>query len=276
MTKNRIITICCMAAAILLSSCGSKQKQESKPEAEWTQLFNGENFDGWEKFLGTPIKGHEEAAKDATPDNVFSIAELDGQKVIHISGVTFGSLATKQTFRNFHARMVMKWGESKTSEFNCGFLYYGHGPFGAGFGTWKSSVECQLCHGNMGGLYVIGDDVSLKAETQKQGEDYKYTKGAEPTVFSKEQGPRAILGGVDAEKPMGEWNTIEIYCVGNKTVHVVNGQVTMRTDSLTTTAGGKVQPLEEGCLQLQSEGGELYVKSVEIQNIDAIPEELLK
>ena len=39
---------------------------------------------------------------------------------------------------------------------------------------------------------------------------------------------------------------------------------------------GKEVPLTGGCFQLQSEGSELFVKSVEIQPIKEIPAELLK
>ena len=75
---------------------------------------------------------------------------------------------------------------------------------------------------------------------------------------------------------MGQWNTIEIYCVGQQSVHVVNGKVTMRTSGISTLDGGKETPLTGGCLQLQSEGSELFVKSVEIQPLKEIPAELMK
>lgn len=262
---SAIISVLCL----LLTSCSQK-------EAQWTQLFNGKNLDNWDKFIGPAFEGHEELARNATPDNVFSVVNVDGEKAIRISGEVFGSLATKATYRNFHARMVMKWGKKITKELNCGFLYYGHGPFGAGFGTWKSCVECQLQHGNMGGLYMIGEDINLDAEVEKQGEDYVYKHGGENTRFGKSVERRMIVHGSDAENEVGQWNTIEIYCVGQQTVHVVNGKVTMRTSNMTTTNSGKEEPLAGGCLQLQSEGSELFVKSVEIQPVDKIPADLLK
>lgn len=265
--KKSILAIA--ALALLMVSCGKSQEA-------WTPLFNGENLDNWEKFLGPPFEGHEELAKTATPDNVFSLVDMDGQKVIRISGEVFGSLATKDTFSNFHARMVMKWGKKITRSLNCGFLYYGQGPLGAALGTWQSSIECQLQHGNMGGLYVIGDSVSLSAQVDMPDSDYCYKPGAETVEFSKADGKRMIRPGADAENPVGEWNTIEIYCVGQKSVHVVNGKVTMVTDGLSTMANGQKVALTGGSLQLQSEGSELFVKSVEIQPIAEIPASLLE
>lgn len=263
-------SIIAMASAVLLmASCGKNQEA-------WTPLFNGQNLDGWEKFVGPPFEGHEELAQTATPDNVFSIVDMDGQKVIRISGEVYGSLATKDTFSNFHARMVMKWGKKITRSLNCGFLYYGHGPLGVAFGTWQSSIECQLQHGNMGGLFVIGDSVSLSVQAAMPDSDYIYKPGAADVEFSKAGGRRMIRPGADAENPVGEWNTIDIYCVGQRSVHVVNGKVTMVTDGLSTMADGKKVALTGGSLQLQSEGSELFVKSVEIQPIAEIPAALLK
>lgn len=268
-TMKKIFASLCVLA-LLFASC-------NKSEEAWTPLFNGENLDNWEKFIGPPFEGHEDLAANAVPDSVFSVVDMDGQKVIRISGEVFGSLATKDTtFQNFHARLVMKWGTKITKELNCGFLYYGHGPFGAGFDTWKSCVECQLQHGNMGVLYMIGEDIVLNAETEKQGEDYAYKPGGESVKFGKTVERRKILGGTNAENEVGQWNTVEIYCVGQQSVHVVNGKVTMRTNGISTLKDGKEVPLTGGCFQLQSEGSELFVKSVEIQPIKEIPAELLK
>ncbi len=267
-TMNKKIAPLCLIA-LLFASCGYGKDV-------WTPLFNGRNLDNWEKFIGPPFEGHEDLAATAVPDSVFSVVDLDGQKVIRISGEVFGSLATKGTYRNFHARVVMKWGSKITRELNCGLLYYGHGPFGAGFGTWKSSVECQMRHGNMGALYMIGEDIALDAETERHGTNYTYKAGAECVKFGKAEERRMILGASDAENKIGQWNTIEIYCVGQRSVHVVNGKVTMRTSGISASEGGKEIPLTGGCLQLQSEGAELFVKSVEIQPIKEIPAELAK
>jgi hypothetical protein len=38
---------------------------------------------------------------------------------------------------------------------------------------------------------------------------------------------------------------------------------------------GKAVPLTSGKIQLQSEGAELFIKSIKIKNIDKIPDEVL-
>ena len=40
--------------------------------------------------------------------------------------------------------------------------------------------------------------------------------------------------------------------------------------------GGIVEPLSKGKIQIQSEGGELFVRNIKISPINGIPDELLK
>jgi hypothetical protein len=77
----------------------------------------------------------------------------------------------------------------------------------------------------------------------------------------------------DAEKPLGEWNTLDLYAVGDESIHVVNGVPVMAAHHLRTTEGpGKpVKPLTEGRIQLQSEGAETYFRNISIEPIDHLP-----
>lgn len=261
---KRILLMFGCLIAFMMMSCSEK-------ETPWQQVFNGDNLDNWEKYLGPAFGGHEDLAATATPDNVFSVTELDGEKVIHISGEVFGSLATKESFSNYHARIVMKWGEKETTNFNCGLLYHSHGPLGASFNTFMSSVECQLKHGQMGEVYMIGTDVLLDAKTDNEDGKYYYNENAPVNSIGAKNNSRMISIRQSAENPVGEWNTIEIYCVGQESVHVVNGKVVMRTSNIQYEKDGQMVPLTGGRLQLQSEGGELFVKSVEIMPIKEIP-----
>ena len=118
-------------------------------EKPWQPLFNGENLDGWETYLGTPITGFDDLAETATTDKVFSIVEQDGEKLIRISGEVNGSLATRDTFANYHLQLVFKWGTDIYSNRNSGLLYHGFGEFGQALGTWMVNIECQLMQGRM-------------------------------------------------------------------------------------------------------------------------------
>jgi hypothetical protein len=86
-----------------------------------------------------------------------------------------------------------------------------------------------------------------------------------------------VAKNADHEKPAGEWNTVELYCFGGTSVHVVNGKVNMINYNSGKYLGeGKTEPLTKGKIQFQSEGGELFIKNIKIKPIKKIPAELLK
>jgi hypothetical protein len=75
------------------------------------------------------------------------------------------------------------------------------------------------------------------------------------------------------EKPFGEWNTLEIYCYGTKSVHVVNGHVVMVLEnSRTSPKDGPETPLTKGKIQFQSEASEAFYRNVMIRKIDRLPD----
>jgi hypothetical protein len=246
--------------------------QEEQP---WRPLFNGENLDNWDKFIGTPLKGFDSLAQVATVEKVFSVVDSAGVKLIRISGEVNASLATKESFDNYHLRLVFKWGDKVYTTRNSGLLYKSTGDFGAAFGTWMATIECQLMHGNLGDTYLMSNTV---CETQALKNDstrnFVFNAGAPALPFGEKANGRSIKKLTDAEKPLGEWNTIDLYCFGQKSVHVINGITVMLNDKSGLEKEGVISPLTSGKIQLQSEGGELFIKSIDIQPISKLPKEL--
>lgn len=78
----------------------------------------------------------------------------------------------------------------------------------------------------------------------------------------------------DNENPVGEWNTLDLYCLDRTSVHVVNGKTVMVNHQTGMYENGEIVPLTSGNIQIQSEGAELLIKSIEIRFISHIPEEL--
>lgn len=241
------------------------------------QIFNGKDLNNWDISLGTPITGFEDLAKKATPASTYSITELDGKKVIHISGDIFASLATKDEFENYHLRLEFKWGEKVYGTRNSGLLYHSFGPFGAAYGTWMASIEHQLKHESLGDTHLMANTY-CEAKTTKgaDGKSFNYTPEGQLTMFSEKDNGRSVKKMKEAEKPLGEWNTVDLYCFGQTAVHVVNGQVVMINTNCNKIENGQKVPLTKGKIQLQSEGGEFFIRKVEIENIKEIPAELLK
>lgn len=244
-------------------------------EKPWQPLFNGENLDNWDKHLGTPLTGYEDLALTATPENVFSVVEENGEKLIRISGVINGSLATRDTFQNYHLQLVFKWGDKIFSSQNSGLLYHSFGDFGVAIGTWMTNIECQLMHERLGDTYLMENTYCETAVKEVEG-GFIYAKDGEVKKFGKDFNGQGIKKAVNAENPLGEWNTVDLFCVGQTAVHVVNGQITMVNNNTGKVENGQVIPLTSGKIQLQSEGAELFVKSIQIKPIKEIPAELLQ
>jgi hypothetical protein len=82
-----------------------------------------------------------------------------------------------------------------------------------------------------------------------------------------------IEAAEDFEKPVGEWNKLDLYVVGDKAVHVVNGEPVMVLSrlSLVNQKTGKRTPLTKGRIQLQSEGAETMFRNIMVEPIRELP-----
>ena len=120
-------------------------------------------------------------------------------------------------------------------------------------------------------------DVDVEGE-RKDGKGPVYFKkgGTKFTVPSKESGGNRIVKSPDNENPTGQWNTIELYTVGQTSVHLVNGKVNMILTGSRQKVDGKEVPLTKGKIQIQSEGAEVFYRNITIRPIEVIPPELLK
>ncbi|HDR50996.1 MAG TPA: DUF1080 domain-containing protein [Mariniphaga anaerophila] len=243
-------------------------------EKPWQPLFNGENLENWDMYLGTPLTGFEDLAEAATTNKVFSVVEENGEKLIRITGEVNGSLATRDTFANYHLQLVFKWGTEVYTNRNSGLLYHSFGDFGEALGTWMVNIECQLMHNRLGDTYLMNNTYCETAVKETDGAFF-YASDGEVKQFSKEHNGPLVNKAFDAENPLGEWNTVDLYCFGRTAVHVVNGQTVMVNNNTGTVENGTIVPLTGGKIQLQAEGGELFIKTIQVKPIKEIPAEVL-
>lgn len=271
MKKSIYLLTTVLIVAIAGTSC-QQQKQET-----WQQLFNGQNLENWDMFLGSSLGADwDSLAQAATNEKVFTLVEENGEKIIRISGEINGSLATRESYENYHLQLVFKWGEIVYSRRNSGLLYHSFGPFGAAFGTWMTNIECQLMHDNLGDTYLMNNTTCETAAVQNaENSQFFFSPGAELIQFGDHASGRMIRKSSDAEKPLGEWNTVDLYCVNRTAVHVVNGVTVMVNQNTGTYMDGIIHSLSAGKIQIQSEGGELFVKKVAIRPITEIPAEIM-
>jgi hypothetical protein len=292
--KSIFALFVCTTITLSCTNTSSKGNNTSGPaeESGWTELFNGENLDGWYTYQMRPEPTSEVAglARDEQgnylepiglnkdPLNVFSTVMEDKDPAIRMSGEVFAILVTEKEFENYHLKLQFKWGTEKypprkTEKRDSGILYHSIGEEGAWGGVWMRSLECQVQEGDCGDFISV-DTVSVDIQATRDEENnlYLHTPGSETLTFSVERS--YCHKSTDYENPSGEWNTMEIYTVGGKSVHIVNGQVNNRVSNSRHLVDGKELPLTKGKIQLQSEGAEVFYRSIQIRDIDEIPSEL--
>ena len=172
---------------------------------------------------------------------------------------------------------TLKWGQKKNKKRDSGLLYFCVGPHGADYGAWMRSQEFQIEEGNCGDYWGVAGGTEDIPVIKKSNSEYVYDRSGQLTTFSAtgSVGRHCIKQG-DAEKPSGQWNTLDLYCHGDTSVHIINGKVMMVLYHSGQADSGKISPLVKGKLQIQSEGAEVFYKNIMIEPLDTIPEGVLK
>lgn len=275
--RNLALFLC----IISLFSCSPKAKNAES-------LFNGKDLTGWDTYLGPvydSIKNDFDPQKiiglNNDPNGVFSIVTEDEAPAIRISGENFGGISTTREFQNYHLRLEFKWGTnrwqpSKDKKRDSGLLYHAVGMHGADYGFWMRSQEFQIQEGDCGDYWGVAGG-SFEVTARKEDETYVYDPTGELITFNEanQQVGRRCIKMQDAEKPTGQWNMIELYVLGDTAVHIVNGVTNMILYHSSQLESGKLLPLTNGKIQLQSEGAEVFYRNILMEPIKNIPPSVL-
>jgi hypothetical protein len=242
---------------------------------KWASLFNGKDLEGWDTWLGRPFGGKEVVGLNKDPSKVYTVVEADGKPAIRISGEIFGALTSKQEYENYHLKLEFKWGQKKwppreKAVRDSGLLYHCVGPHGAAGTFWMRSQECQIQENDCGDYYSVAGGI-VDVEGEKKGGAIVYKKGGKKFTGVKGR----IIRSKNYEHKTGEWNTIEVLCLGGTCVHAVNGKTNMVMTNSRQEVGGKEVPLTRGKLQLQSEGAEVFYRNIYLRPITRIPKKYL-
>jgi hypothetical protein len=266
--------------SLILLSCSPKK-------AEWHELFNGKDLSGWDTYLGpkydTLLNKSDSLpiGLNTDPAGVFSVVKMGDQNVIRISGENFGGISTVSEYQNYHLQLEFKWGQlkwapRKKDKRDSGLMYHSVGPDGADGGYWRRSHEFQIEEGDCGDYWACAGALSdIRAKKETNG-SYIYDPGSDFVTFALDSpAGRNCIKFPDAEKLSGEWNTLDLYCFGTTSIHVVNGKVNMVLTNSRQNDNGKVSPLKKGKVQLQSEGSEVFYRNIKITAIDRLPADLV-
>jgi len=248
-------------------------------------LFNGRDLTGWEAWLGYADTGLTFRGDPAVSPlgtsvdtgEIFAVETVDGGPVIRAGGRYWGSLATLEDFADYHLRLEYRWGGLEPGQQrNNGVVYFSHGAPGGVFGTWRAGVEFQLQLGNNGMAIPMGNMVRARTNVaQDMALEYphrRYWFAGRAIDLANGNPAYSVGAAVNAEKPVGEWNRIDLYVVGNTAIHVVNGVVVMVLSNIGEfDASGKRVPLMHGRIQLQAEGATTYFRNISIEPITTLP-----
>jgi hypothetical protein len=178
-----------------------------------TSLFNGKDLKNWVFCL-----------KDQTvdPHTVFMVKDA----AIHITGSPFGYMRTKEQYSDYKLHVEWRWPVEAT---NSGVFIHAQQVDT----IWPACFECQLKSGNAGDFICMG------------GTDMNERADKSSIVVPRKQPSN--------EKPVGDWNEMDVVCKGNTIEVYINGTLQNRATGTS---------LSTGSVCLQSEG-----KAVEFRNL---------
>ncbi|HUQ65317.1 MAG TPA: DUF1080 domain-containing protein, partial [Flavitalea sp.] len=245
--------------------------------AQQESLFNKRDLTGWDTYIGPELNDSGVAISiipvglNKDPLNVFSVTEVDSEKVIRISGESWGGISTVKEYSNYHLRLKykwgrLKWGQKKNKPRDSGLLYHAVGAHGADYGAWMRSQEFQIEEGNTGDYWGVAGGVQDIPAFLINGR-YVYDPSVEVVTFSATSAAGRHCVKTGTYEINEGWNTIDLYCFKDTSVHVVNGNTVMVLYNSRQQDGDRFTPLIEGKIQIQSEGAEVFYKDIFIEGI---------
>ncbi len=194
-------------------------------------LFNGKDLDGWHADI--PAKD-----TDANVANAFIVR--DGNLVS--LGDPRGHLITDDSHENYRLEVEYRFAGEPG---NCGVLVHASTPR-ALYKMFPKSIEVQLNHLHAGDFWCIALDISVPDMEKRRGPKNEWGVDGDKK--------RRILNLTDgSEKALGEWNRMQIECVGDEVKVWVNGDLVNHGFDCEAT---------EGQIAIQAEGSEVEFRKL--------------
>lgn len=234
-----------------------------------TRLLNGRDLTGWYHYIIGQGRNND-------PKKVFSVEN----GMLHISGEQVGALITEKEYSNYRLVVEYKWGERmwpprEKDAMDSGLMVHCGEKDAAVVGMWPRSIQCQIYQGSVGDMVLLAGDEPIRAtfEGEEKGRAFNHVPGAPPVVreagvgnkrfdiinhYGKDpnwKNEKGFFSPSDAEKPHGEWNTMEVTAGPDSLTCVVNGRTVNKATNLSLTRGR---------IGLQSEMGEIYFRRIEL------------
>jgi hypothetical protein len=233
------------------------------------KLLNGRDLTGWYFYIIGQGRNND-------PKKVFAVE--DG--MLHISGEQVGALITEKEYSNYRVVVEYKWGAKmwpprEKDAMDGGLMLHCGEKDAAVVNMWPRSIQCQIYQGSVGDFVLLAGDEPIRAtiEGEEKGRAFNHIPGAPAMVreagvgnkkfdiinhYGKDpnwKNEKGFFSPSDAEKPHGEWNTMEVIAKGDTLTCNVNGRTVNKATALNLTRGR---------IGLQSEMGEMYIRRVEL------------
>jgi hypothetical protein len=153
--------------------------------------------------------------------------------VLRCTGTPAGYLFTKNNdYENYVLTAEWRWPDKGG---NNGVLVHVTKP--GALGVWPKCFEVQLASGEAGDFWVIGTTLEIENPTGRI-EDRRHKNLTD-----------------NSEKPLGEWNKMEIMCRGDDITVKVNGDLVNHATKLSQS---------RGAIALQSEGTPIEFREIKL------------
>ena len=239
-------------------------------EEGFVPLFDGKSLEGWTsaRSEGDGDWGAFSVNKEEKAIHVYAGQKADSKQ-------NTDCLNTVKQYSHYILKLEYKWLGKRFAprtdwDRDAGLLFHVHGNLKR---VWPLSLEMQIGespgdkkHGkgnqgrfHTGDLFVLGGD--LRVNTTMAG-GWWDPKG-------KKRTGRSAPTKLGVEKPMGEWNEMEIQVHGSeKAVFIFNGEKVFEiTDFTQKDKDGKKVPLEKGHIGLQAEWAEILYRNIRIKEL---------
>ena len=204
-------------------------------------LFNGKDLTGW--HIDVPDM-------DTIPDIRNPFIVRDGMLVS--LGTPEGHIITDEEYQNFRLEIEYRFAGEPG---NCGVLVFASTPRSL-YKMFPKSIEVQMMHENAGDFWCIVQDITTANMEERRGpkSEWGITEGKKRRIKNLTDG---------SEKPLGEWNSMNIECLDNTIKVWVNGELVNFGYNATAN---------KGQIALQAEGAEVEFRKIVLTPISQLTE----
>ena len=167
-----------------------------------------------------------------------------------------GHLMSKDVFENYRMSMTYRFANKPG---NCGFIV-GGSQLRVLNKMFPSSIEVQLLHGYAGDFWCINENIKVPNMYKRRG------KGTEPWSILMGRGRNIANLTDNSEKPVGQWNTMVVECLGGEIKVWVNGDLVNY---------GFDCSVVRGHIGIQAEGSEVEFKNITLWPITKLSKRML-